>query len=258
MEAGAAHGVANGTEFIVYQDPEFPPRNAPLGTLVVRDISAFSSTLDVPLGSTRFALAQPSYALQSNAGAAEGLRLHMARDETLARVFEAFVQKLQLASPTHTNIVLVDKEQAELAIEIEDSHVIFNILNPFVTKFGLVRLPFQITPNIDDVYPVICAAVHYHWHLHRTNKKAHLQNRVRIEFMKLKQDDEDFDEDFNLILRPDGPNLNIGGVVDIVVDEDAIYGINIINDTALALYPSLFFFDNSDFSISECFAFTTE
>lgn len=123
---------------------------------------------------------------------------------------------------------------------------------------ALVRIPFRIIPNVNDIYPVIRAAAHYHRHLHRINKEASLRNQVRIEFMKLKYE-EDYDEDFNLITRIDGPNLNIGGIVDIVVNKDSMYGTNIINDTDLVLFPYLFFFDNSDFSISESpFASTRE
>jgi hypothetical protein len=254
MEAGAAHGVSSAAEFTVYEERESPPRNAPLGTLVVHGIGAFSSILDVPFGFARFALNRPAYALQSKTGTEGGLRLFVAADESRTGIFESLAREAQLSGSALPGIVLVDERRAELGTRIEDSHVVFNIFNPLVTKFGLVRMPFRISPTVEDVYPVIRAAVHYHWHLRRTNRKRCFPNKVRMEFMKLKQDDEDFDDDFNLIIRPDGPNLNIGGVVDIVVDQDAIYGINIINETDLSLFPYLFFFDNSDFSICECFA----
>jgi len=171
-------------------------------------------------------------------------------------VFDAVFQKMQCSGSADKGFVVVPKEQADLDVEIEDGYVVFNILNPQVTKFGLFRMPFRLNPHVDDVYPVVAAAADYHWHLNRTQKKETFQNKVRVEFLKLKQDDEEFDENFNLIIRPDGPNLNMGGVVDIIVDKDAIYGINIINDTPLGLYPSLFFFDNSDLSISECLGLT--
>ena len=253
MQAGAAHGVTNGAEFTVYQESEFPPRTPPLGSLVVCQISAFTSTLSLPPGGTRFALPQPTYALQSKAGV-EGFRLHVAPDETLTDLCATLAQETQYADSAHTKIMLVEKERAEMDIGIEDELVVFNIRNPLVTQFGLVRMPFQIRPHVGEVCPVIRAAAHYYWHLRRTNKKAPFENQVRIEFMRLKQDEEDFDENFNLITRPDGPNLNMGGVVDIVVDKDAMYGIKITNDTPLTLYPSLFYFDNSDLSISECHA----
>jgi hypothetical protein len=141
-----------------------------------------------------------------------------------------------------------------LDIAIEDDHIVFNILTPLVTKFGLTRIPYRIRPNIDDVSPVLRASAHYHWHLHRHPKNNALQNKVSVEFMRLNQlkgeigDDVEFFEHGNPVLKAD-ENLNRCGLVDIVVDNKAMYGIKIINNMNMGLYPYLFFFDNSDFSI---------
>jgi hypothetical protein len=134
------------------------------------------------------------------------------------------------------------KVEAELDIALEDGQVVFNILDPRVTNFGLTRIPFHISPKADDVYPVIRAAARYLWHL-RTNKNPAFQNKVRIEFKQLMVTRE---------IQPYGPDLNIDGVIDFIVDEKAMYGIRIVNDTAEPLYPYLFYFDNTDLSISEC------
>jgi hypothetical protein len=69
--------------------------------------------------------------------------------------------------------------------------------------------------------PVIRAWAHYYWHLRHTNKKQPLRNQVRIEFIKVKQ----IDDDFKPVVKPDGPNLNCTGTVDLVVDDDTVYGI---------------------------------
>jgi len=55
------------------------------------------------------------------------------------------------------------------------------------------------------------------------------------------------------ILVPDTPNLVQDGVVDLCVDETSMYGIKITNDTNVALFPSLFYFDNSDLSIQSSY-----
>jgi hypothetical protein len=67
-----------------------------------------------------------------------------------------------------------------------------------------------------------------------------------------------YNEDFSPITVPVGENLNAGGIVDIVVNPDDIYGIKLVNNSALNLYPSLFFFDNSDLSICKCFTIEGE
>jgi len=192
------------------------------------------------------ALAGMGYALQTETG--EGLRLHI--DDKLTPVFKALAQDILITGTDHLGIMLVEKSKAELDIALEGGSVVFNILNPQVTLFGLNRLPFRVKPTYDDVYPIIRASAHYHWHLHLNKRSKLLQNHVQLEFKKL-EEREEFDDDFNPILEPVGKNLNVAGVVDIVINPDDVYGIKIVNKSALDLYPSLFFFDNSDLSISE-------
>ena len=241
MDAGSAHGITDGAEFAVYEYRDWPPKTSPLGTLVALDTRAFSTSADVVSGASQFALTESAFALQTKAGAEEDLRIHVAMDEKLIGVFEALVQEMQHTGDEQRRILLSKKNNAELDIALDDGLVVFNILDPLVTKFGLSRMPFRISPKVDDVYPVIRAAAHYRWHLRRTNKKPIFQNKVHIEFKQLTMIRE---------ILPIGPDLNIDGVVNFVVDNEAMYGIRIINDTPIPLYPSLFYFDNSDFSIS--------
>jgi hypothetical protein len=240
MDAGSAQGITDGAEFTVYMDRDSLPETPPLGKLVVLETCAFSTILDVNSDATRFPLAESAFALQTKVGTEEDLRLHIVIDEKLVDVFKALVQEMQITGPERRRILLAEKDNAELDIALENGHVVFNILDPLVTKFGLTRMPFSVSPQAKEVCPVIRAAAHYRWHLRRTNKTSIFQNKVRIEFKRLTQYRE-----------PDGPDLNADGVIDLVVDENAIYGLRIINDTTRPLYPSLFYFDNSDFSISE-------
>lgn len=249
MDAGAVHGITDGAEFTIYRSQDSPLETSLLGTLVVLETREFDTTLDVPRGATRFALPQPAFALLTKQGTQGDLRVHVAIDDKLTGIFDTIVLEVQCTDSHQRGIILVDKDSAELDIMLEDGNVIFNLLNPLVTQFGLTRIPFHVNPNFGDIYPVICASAHYYWHLGHTSKKSAFQNRVRIEFTQVKKLDE-FDDDFNPVIRPDGPNLNRDGVIDLIVDDTTMYGVKIVNDTGLALYPSLFYFDNSDLSIS--------
>ena len=73
---------------------------------------------------------------------------------------------------------------------------------------------------------------------------------VNIEFYKLQESDE-FDESGGAVLYPVGPNLCQDGNIDFVVEEDAPYGVKIVNNSRRNFYAYLFYFDNNDFSISE-------
>jgi hypothetical protein len=251
MYAGAAHGINNGAEFAVYKDRETPPKMSPFGTLVVKETGAFITTMHLPDNAVAFALAGTGFAMQIKTGEEEDLRLHIALNDKLSPVFEALGEEMLRTDSNRRRISLVEKDKAELDIAINGDHVVFNILNPQVTLFGLKQMPFRVEPTYEDVYPVIRASAHYYWHLRRNNTSNVLQNHVQLEFKKMQELDE-YDDDFNPIFAPTGDNLNAAGVVDIIVDPDDMYGIKLVNNSALDLYPSLFFFDNSDLSICKC------
>jgi len=249
LGAGAAHGVICGAEFTVYkgQDSDWSPKTSPLDIFVVLETSAFFSIMDVPPGRPRPVLAQPAFTFQTKSGTEEELRLHVAMDTGFTTVFGALRQEIQCTDPRHRKILLVEKHHAELHVAIDDGHVVFNIQNRLVTLFGMTRIPFKVRPDINHVCPVIRAAAHYYWHLRRTNRIPILKNKICIEFTKVEVFNDD---DFCPEMQPVGLNLNAGGVVDLV-DSDDMYGIKIVNSSSLAVYPSLFFFDNTNLSISK-------
>jgi hypothetical protein len=197
-----------------------------------------------------FALTDMGYALQTKVGEEEDLRLHIEVHDKLVPVLNALSQDMLDTGSDRRIISLVETEKAELDITISDGQVVFNILNPHITQFGLNEMPFRIQPTYDDIYPVIRAAAHYYWHLGRTNAEQHLQGKVQLIFTQV-EEIEEYDEDFNRIIVPVGGDLNRAGVVDFIVDPAKMYGIKLINNSSLDLYPSLFYFDNSDLSISE-------
>jgi hypothetical protein len=248
LDAGAAHGINRGAEFAVYSDRLSPPRTSPLGNLVVKEVGPFTADMRLPDNTSAFVLVDTGYALQTRTGEEEDLRLHI--DDTLAPVFEALGQDMLRTESNRRRISLVEKDKAELDIAIDGDRVIFNILNPQVTQFGLNQMPFRVDPTYDAIYPVVRASAHYYWHLRRNSTSRVLENHIQLDFKKLRELEE-YDEDFNLVLEPVGDNLNVSGIVDLVVNPDDMYGIKLVNTSDLDLYPSLFFFDNSDLSICE-------
>ncbi|CCM00513.1 uncharacterized protein FIBRA_02547 [Fibroporia radiculosa] len=249
MSAGAAHGVAAEAQFAVYRDWNSSLKGESLGTVTARLPGPFHTILDAfPKGSD-FALETEGLALQTRAGAEEDLRLHIVMDEMLVTVFEALGKEMQRTDPARRSIMLVEKEKAELDIALENGSVVFNILNPLVTQYGLTRMPFVVEPTVDAVQPVIRAAAHFYWHLRRKSAKGVLQKWVDIEFTQLIDSEEEYDDELQPVLRPYGPNLNRDNVIDLRVKDSARYGLKITNRSNVALYPALFYFDNSDLSI---------
>ena len=250
MEAGAAHGIIDGAEFTIYETTESPITASPLGILAAQDVNAFTTTLAPPSGShTTISFTDEAYAIQTKAGKKEDLRIYVAMNENLTQVFQALVQDMECPVTDDRRIQLVELDKnPHLHIDIEEGRVVFKNLDPLVTKYGLTRMPHTTDNNVDDIYAVIRAAAHFRWHIDLTNSNCILRNKVELHFYEVLQKDE-YDDDFNPIYEVAGKNLNNAGEVYISENSSKMYGFKIVNNTSYPLYPSLFYFDNSNLEI---------
>ncbi|KAF8983561.1 caspase domain-containing protein [Cyathus striatus] len=253
MDAGAAHGITAGAQFAVYQDraSSIEGQGQALGTVSAQTPGPFTTILD-PLPDKTFTLTGDGYALQVRGGVEEDLRLHVAMEQGLLPVFEALAKEIQHTERTR-NILLVEKEKAELDIALEDGQVVFNILNPVVTQFGLTRIPYTIEPDNENLIFVIREAAHFYWHLRRKDPKGIFNGLVDVEFRELVESETEVDDFLEPILSPAEPNLHKENVIDFVVKDSAIYGIKINNKSKVDLFVSVFYFDNSSWEILSYF-----
>jgi hypothetical protein len=143
---------------------------------------------------------------------------------------------------------LVEKEGAELSFTLEQEGVVVNILDSFVAALGLTRMPFYIEPNANAMPNFINVAAHFRFYL---SQKSKMQGKIDVIFTEVVQSKEEYDDYLQPVIQPIGPNLNSENIIDLQVQSDKMYGIKITNNSDMALYPSLFFFDNSDLSISK-------
>ena len=140
-----------------------------------------------------------------------------------------------------------------LEIALEHGKPVLNVLDERVTQHGLSRIPFPVDCMSDDLSALLSAAAHYYWHLNRTSADHLLSNKVEVKFMGLEDVPGEFDENFQELRLPCGQNLVENGVIRVDTDTDKIYGMKITSKVHVPLYVSVFFFDNSDFSISKRF-----
>jgi hypothetical protein len=253
MDAGTARGIDVGDEFTLYRDPDTSRKSPPLGIFVVREAHPFHSTMAPLAGASRFKLHRPAFALQTKAGTKQDLRVYAAKRKKLMCTFEALVREMQRARPDRPRILRVEKENAELSIDLDGREVVFDILDENVTVFNLRRIPFSVKPDVSILHSILDAAAHFHWHLRRTDIH-NFQNKIRLEFTEVKQVEGKYDEDLNPVIEPVGNNLNQNGVIHLVASPRDMYGIKIFNDSSVSLYAALFYFDNSNLSISTCSA----
>ena len=248
-EVGTARGISLGAEFEVYQDQDSSHR---LGIVVASELSPFSTTLYAI--DPRFDLEGDGVALQTSTGTEEHvLRIHVADEE-----LKTLVKKIERTDPSHRIIQLVEQDQAEFGMALEGGKVVFNIFDPLVTKYGLTRMPVpSFEPTLQTISLILRAADHFYLHLRRTPKVENdtekgLANFVEVEVAEMEHDGITYDDDLEPVLSATRAGWKRGKEFELqIIDSGTIYGWKIINNCSVALYPALFYFDNSDWSISE-------
>ena len=239
-DSGEAAGITVGAEFEVYQDLY---SGHLLGTVVASELSDFSTTLYAM--KSKFALEQDGVAFMTCSGTEEHVRIYVA-DENL----KDLVKKID---PNRRIIRLVEQvRRAEFGIALENGRVVFNIYDPVVTKYGLTRMPHTVEPTLEALSPVIRGAAHFYWHRRRTLQTGRgLASFVDIKVTELKQESVIYDDGLNrlIVYGPTGDWKDGKDFDDLQIGMP--YGWKIINRCDVSLYPALFYFDNSDWSISE-------
>ena len=241
IDAGAAAGITLGTEFEVYQDLSSEHL---LGTVVACVLSPFSTTLYAK--KSRVALEQDGVALKSREGTEERVRIHAA-DKSLKDLL------LKEIDPNRRIIQMVERDHgAEFGMALENGRVVFNIYDSEVTKHGLTRMPYSLEPTFEAISPVIRAAAHFYWHRRRTPPETGrgLAKRVKIQVHEL-EEDLDSNDEFEYFYKPITFSGDLKVEKDLNLQTEKTYGWTISNKWAMSQYPSLFYFDNSDWSISE-------
>ena len=243
-------GISLGAEFEVYQDQD---SGHLLGIAVVKELSPFSIKLRAK--DHKFVLEGDGVARQTSAGTqVPVLRIHVA-DE-----LKALVEDIKRTDQSRRIIQLVERKQAEFGMALEDGKVVFDIFDPLVTKYGLTRMPYSLEPTVEAVSPVLRAAYHFYLHLRRTSRVENgtregpgLADVVEIKMAEMEHDGVAYDDNFVPVLSPIPDSWKGGKEFDLQInDKETMYGWKIINKSRVDLYPALFYFDNSDWSISEC------
>lgn len=254
LSAGSAHGISAEAQFTVYANREAFGAASPLGKLVVSTVDVVESKLRILPNTAVFALAEPGVALQTLAGIDEDLRLHI--DGALEGVFKTLLGNLQRKDPKGRRVSLVDKDKADFDVTLENSKAVFHILNPLVQRYGVSRIPYPISLEDDDAYLKLRGIADFNWHLKRVCKNPYNRNgelfrdQISVAYYRLEQG-SGLREDYFPEMIPVGSDLITHGVVDLAIEEGAMYGLKITNNTGLSLFPSVFLFDTNDLSISE-------
>ena len=144
-----------------------------------------------------------------------------------------------------------DPSVAHLAIEKENDEIAFVFLDNRITAHGITK--YALKARADDMIPVLQGAAHFHYHFNRSDLTSkNLEQEIKVEVFKLEFSGQLDEGTFRLLRRPSGKNLLKDGIITLRLHDGVndVFGIRIINTSERDLYPSIFYFNNSELSIS--------
>jgi hypothetical protein len=253
VKAGAIHGVVVGTEFAVLDPEAESSARKVLGVLIAASVGIHESIMTprgdflVPMGAKAVVedWKNGTFTLKVFMQDGFGPELISALfPEILARITQpGLVEKLAgrsyVRADSHNNadVVLFLNTNNELTIKRMD-----------VTVAGFADLMISHTlQNPADQLPyVVDAVAHFNRHLDRRNKNSSLQTEVVLELHRLMPGTN---QPWFKVPDENIGNLLVDNQARIVLDVNALYGFTIVNHSNLDLFPYLFYFDPSNYSI---------
>ncbi|KEP48795.1 mycorrhiza-upregulated peptidase C14 [Rhizoctonia solani 123E] len=152
------------------------------------------------------------------------------------------------------------RDSADVTVELSDSvgtkEVIFHLNDPRAEQYGVANLRERMPARRFEVEKVLFAAAVWHWHLHRTHETA--RSNVTMELVKFSRNtdgwqDRHLEGGDSVVSVPTNSYKILDsttGVVDLVVEPEAPYGVKFNNNLNIPLYVRLFYFDPTNFEIS--------
>ena len=247
LNAGTAHGVTLGAEFAFYVTQNSHASGKALHTFIVNNSASFFSTLR-PANKAAYQTFPRTFAVfQMKPGLGSAIRLYLSADDNLFCLPD--IRRLP------RNVEFVNSpDDAHLELTFRDNSVVISVKDTKATVYGF-----------DHNFPTMKAT----WHnLTSFLEKAgsfyrerdchggidsEVAKIVSLEFYKLGAIPSKFQDISECQLGASGPNLYSGDIIDFIVEEGCFYGLKLTNFSSHDLYPTLFYLDNSDLSISNVF-----
>ncbi|KAJ2923438.1 hypothetical protein H1R20_g13657, partial [Candolleomyces eurysporus] len=247
VEAGAFHGIQKGCKFGIWKSEDDLRRQKPHATVVTVDmVYAFRSIANNVNGailpnrkSLHTHTTPPSFFAQILDNPQRVLRVHVPDAIQKMECFKTMFDETKHRPPLKID-TLANEAQAS------DQEIRYTIL-----------------PDADDLYEALRHLSHYFYHRNRVGRsnprvgatkevQATLASQVKIAMFTLKETDdgEGYKRDKEVILPTDG------STVELIVEresEGSLYGFEITNTSKFDVFPYLFYFNSSDFSVGTLF-----
>jgi len=128
----------------------------------------------------------------------------------------------------------------------DDQNLVIERLDSLIPKYANVTVQFNLANKLDNLPHIFDAISQFNYHLALHRGDDPFEQLVSLELFKLKRS-------LKGALLPDEDigNVLINNDARLLVDGEALYGLDIINRSQHDLFPYLFYFDPSDYSISD-------
>jgi hypothetical protein len=231
VEAGSIHGVIVGTEFAIQSHTE----DIILVTVVV---DAFQSTVKSKRENTLFDIPDGTRSVVSNWGKPM-LRVRFHFHPPTGNLFSA------VGANVCADVAVLREGRDALLLER---------LDPLIPRHANRLVEIKQEP----ISGVLDAVAHFNFHLYRHNGAHPLNQQVTVRLHRLKNENGVYNPTGDDLLAHDPEEVfsdvdapyDIKEVKEAVIsDMDAYYGLTLENHSQFRLFPYVFYFDPSDYSI---------
>lgn len=240
LEAGTAQGITVGSRLSVHTTNLAESRSE--GQLEVKSVEVFSSILQVPPAQAKPDLPNLFYSKLIHV-AGSSIKLYCRKRRWLESTFPSQLRD-------ELGIILVnDVLSCDLELIVTRQRVSFSRHHKLVIPHLEKRIHHDVgIEDVDTIHNVVCSSRTFYYHLTRPGTGENTQVRVKLNELDfaLSGKAASLEEP---ILVPTGRNLLKNDPATIVVDEEAVYGMTIVNQSDQLLYPFIFYFDPTNLTI---------
>ncbi|CAE6410945.1 hypothetical protein ACGC1H_006390 [Rhizoctonia solani] len=264
LQAGAALGVTYQSIWELHKTPT--EGSSSLGRFYAQAPTVSTVELkpdggkQLPLQSTEGQL----YARQVGHGSGNELKVWFSPEAKLA-IFETSHVNSGAPQPGSSEfevgyVAYDERDSADMTVELSDEgltkEAIFHLNDPRAEQYGVANLKQRMPAKRFEVEKVLFAAAVWHWHFHRTHETA--GSNVTMELVKFSRNttgskDRYLQSGDSIVSAPANSYETVDsttGVVDLVVESEAPYGVKFNNNLNIPLYVRLFYFNPTNFEIS--------
>ena len=253
LNAGTAHGVTRGAEFAFYPTHSPHPLGQPLHTFIVDNSASFFSTLKPVNDAPCHSLPTVFTVFQATPGEGGTIRLYLPPDHNSTCLISVF---RDIQHSLHNAEFVTFPDDAHLELNVQENQIVVSVRDKKATVYGFDhKFPtMQITrQNLTSFLEK--AGCFYRERDRHTTVDSEVAKMITLDFYKLGASRSKFEDIPECQFGESGPNLYSAGTIDFIVEEGCVYGVKLTNLSSQDLYPTLFYLDNTDLSISNIYHF---